>query len=187
MVTTVSDVQICTILFPSEKRVCSVVLSHVLQKKSTSTPGKCSSNIETHRPDGIDNHNHDNVNVEKPNSDDNSSLAASQQTLPDLDPKTNDEVNGSTSTNGNMELKTERESFENCFVIEGVIASADVSPSWMHPTKLYSCFSGETLNSREVENTEDAGLFQQMLSLIGSKSLSMVSFLKCSHTYNCKG
>jgi hypothetical protein len=119
--------------------------------------------------------------VEKPNSDDNSSLAASQQTLPDLDPKTNDEINGSTSTNGNIDqLKTERECFENCFVIEGVIASADVSPSWMHPTKLYSCFSGETLNSRVVENTEDAGLFQQMLSLIGSKSLSMVS-LGCAH------
>jgi hypothetical protein len=118
--------------------------------------------------------------VEKPNSDDNLSLAASQQTLPDLDPKTNNEVNSSTSTNGNIELKTERESFENCFVIEGVIASADVSPSWMHPTKLYSCFSGETLNSGVVENTEDARLFQQMLFLIGSKSLSMVS-LGCAH------
>lgn len=79
--------------------------------------------------------------------------------------------------NGNMAETRGKQHVENRFVIKGVISSSDVSPSWMHPTKLYSCINGETCNeignASSVQQTRNL-VFGQMLSLLSSKSLSMV-------------
>ena len=67
---------------------------------------------------------------------------------------------------------------ENCFVLKAVIASSEVSPSWMHPTKLYSCFSEDTLHETESQSTakqmKQNCMFLQMLTLVSGKSLTMV-------------
>ena len=65
---------------------------------------------------------------------------------------------------------------ENCFVLKAVIGSSDVSPSWMHPTKLYSCFSENTLSRTEsgITGMKQTDTFLQILSLVSGKSLSMV-------------
>ena len=71
---------------------------------------------------------------------------------------------------------------ENCFVLKAVIARSEVSPSWMHPTKLYSCFIGDKFDETEsqptVKQMKQDCMFSQMLTLVSSKSLNIVS-LKC--------
>ena len=77
--------------------------------------------------------------------------------------------------------KTKIQCVENCFAIKGVLASSDVSASWMHPTTLYSCFSGddwtETTENYQFKSVGKGkvSLFCQILALISGKSLSLVS------------
>ncbi|XP_028416504.1 treslin-like [Dendronephthya gigantea] len=129
-----------------ERRVCSVILSYILQNKLTS------------------HHKHiTNEMCEKTVSDQNSRVA----------PDSEKALNVVFTTKTNNETNTEVQCVENCFVIKGVLASSDVSASWMNPTMLYSCFSGENWNKNENDSFK-APLFHQMLALTSHKSLCMV-------------
>ncbi len=129
-----------------------------------------------------DDQNIRNVNTYKTINCEKSLTSTGLLTEKDSVPETDLGVTCSTSTDSKMERKIEEESLENCFVIKGVIGTTEVSPSWMHPTKLYSCFSGECLSRTEngsiSEQMKQASVFQQMLSLVSGKSLSMVR-LQC--------
>ena len=108
-----------------------------------------------------------------------SSITMRQMRRRDSDVKTSNGIDLPTSTDIEIETETEKQISENCFVIKGVIASNVVSPSWMHPTKLYSCFSTENSDRIDDGSTSEVakhvGVFEQLLSLASGKYLSIVS------------
>ena len=161
----------------SEKKFCSMILSHVLQKKLVTITSPDDNNdhtmIKTPKSCNAD---LPNMNKETINPKDNLCRTTDQRTKQALNSKLSKHINCSTTPADSMiNTKIGELSLENCFVIKGVMANTEISPSWMHPTKLFSCFSGETPDGLENKSTKLVDVFQQMLALISSKSLSMVS------------
>ena len=143
----------------SKKKVCSIVLSCILKSKLTIPHNK---NITNERG-------------ERTFLDQNSRAVSDTDNVSNVSPLI--EVNNET--------KTEIQCVENCFAIKGVLASSDVSASWMHPTTLYSCFTGDDWTEKENYQFKSVGkgevsLFHQMLALISGKFLSLVS-----HSISC--
>ena len=83
-------------------------------------------------------------------------------------------------TDQKIETEPSETEHENAFFIKGVICHGSVPPSWLHPTKLYSCLSygnPSTAGSSDSETSVlpcSSGLLQQVVLLISSKGLNMV-------------
>ena len=158
--------------------MCSVVLSNIFKSELTTSDSPkrdCKANSKASM--SSDNLNKENETVPSHES----SITTRQLTREDSNTKTSDRISPQKSPDIMMESGTEEQISENCFKIRGVIASNVVSPTWMHPTKLYSCFgvenSGRTEDGSTTELTKHSGAFEQLLSLASGKHLGIVSLL----------
>ena len=158
--------------------MCSVVLSNIFKSElTTSDSPKHDCNANSKASMSSDKLNKENETVPSHES----SITTRQLTRGDSDMKTSNRMSPQKSPGITMETGTEEQISENCFKIKGVIASSAVSPTWMHPTKLYSCFgaenSGKTEDGSTTELTKHSGAFEQLLSLASGKHLGIVSLL----------